>query len=113
MPANTAPQHHVLVVGEIRNAAVSFVGKLSSGEVLTGTPIVEEHTTTDLTISNVTVNSETLTINGRTALARQAVQFTVSGQKVGATYKIKITVSTSSSPAETLIGYVEFNGATE
>lgn len=118
MPMNTTPERPVLVPDEIRNFAVSFAGELDSGEVLTGTPTVEEETTTDLTIANKAVNTSALTINGKNVPIGEAVQFKVSGQQAmgsaaSGTYKIKITVSTDATPAQRLIGFVDFDVAEE
>ena len=112
MAETTAPQVPVLAVGEVRNFAVSFVGALDTGELLTGTPAVAEQNTTDLTITNKAVNTVALTINGQSVAIGQAVQFRVAGQLVAhSPYAIKITVGTTSSPAQTLVKYVEFTAA--
>ena len=124
MPMNTAPERPVLVPGETRNFAVSFAGELDSGEVLTGTPTVAEQTTSDLTIENKAVNTAALTINGKTVAIGNAVQFKVSAQLAAGseredesvatgTYKIKITVGTDATPAQTLIGFADFDVANE
>jgi hypothetical protein len=114
MQHNTAPEVPTLAVGETRNFAVSFVGVLDAGESLTGTPLVTEETTTDLTITNKTISTAALTVNGKPVPIGHAVQFRVSGQLVaGSPYTIKITVSTDATPAQTLVKYVEFEVATE
>ena len=113
MGQNTAPQRHQIAVGEVRNHAVSFADVLDAGELLTGTPTVAEQTTSDLTISNEAVSTSALTINHNTVPAYEAVQFSVSDQKAATAYKIKITVSTDATPAQTLVKYVEFDGVTE
>jgi len=109
MPKNTAPERPVLVPGETRLFSVSYDDALDSGESLTGTPTVEEQTTTDLTITNETVSDTALTIKDKSVPAGRAVQFLVSGQLIAnSPYTIKITCSTDSSPAQTLIRFVAF-----
>ena len=114
MGTNLAPETPTLAVGEVRNFAVSFVDVLDSGELLTGTPTVAEETTSDLTIANKAVNTAALTVNGQSVAIGQAVQFKVSGQLTTHTpYKIKITVSTTATPAQTLVRWVQFQVANE
>lgn len=93
-------------VSEVRNIAVSFTGKLDTGELLTGTPTVAEVTTTDLTFANQSVNTAALTINGVSTIIGHAVQFSVSGGSVG-TYSINIAVSTDATPSQTLYGTIK------
>jgi hypothetical protein len=111
MSANIAAEMPTLAVGETNNFAVSFANVLDSGELLTGTPTVaDEGSATDLTISNVTVNSAALTINGLSVAAGEAVQFKVRGQSVAKSpYTLKITVTTDSSPAQTKVRAIRFN----
>ena len=109
MGLNTADERPVAAVGETNNFAVSFVGVLDSGELLSGTPTVAEQTTSDLTISNEAVNTSALTINDRSVAIGKAVQFSVSGQTTAnSPYTLKITVSTDSSPAQTKVKYITF-----
>lgn len=103
-----APQIHCKSVSEVRNVAFDFSGKLDDGELLTGTPTVTDETG-DLTISNVKVNTEALTILGNTVAVGQAVQFRVSGGTAGASYDVAITVSTNATPAQTLRGVAPLN----
>ena len=106
--SHTAPQRPDVAAGETRNFAVSFAGKLDTGELLTGTPTVVDNAPNspeDLTISNIGVNTSALTIDGESVAIGEAVQFAVSGFVSGTTYKLKITVSTDSTPAQSLIGY--------
>ena len=88
---------------EERLVSVSLAGKLDSGELLTGTPTIVEVTTSDLTLANKAVSTAQLTISGRTVAIGQAVQFKVSGGTAGTTYTIRITVTTDSTPAQTLV----------
>jgi hypothetical protein len=109
MGLSTAPEKPSKPVGAVNNFAVSFVGVLDSGELLTGSPTAAEQTTSDLTITNVVVSSAELTILNKTVAIGKAVQFKVVGQLLATlNYRIKITVPTDSSPAQTAIGYVTF-----
>ena len=100
-----APQRPSKTASEVRNVAVSFVGKLDSGELLTGSPTVAE-STGDLAIANVAVSTAALTINGASVAAGAAVQFSVSGGTAGTTYVITIACGTDSTPAQTLRGAI-------
>jgi hypothetical protein len=102
-----ADQIPAFAVGDTRNGAISFAGQLDSGEALTGTPTVVELTTTDLTISGVAVSTTALTINGETVAIGEAVQFKVVGM-TAANYRLKVTATTDSTPAQTLVRYVRF-----
>lgn len=82
--------------------AVDESFELDSGETLTGSPTVTELDTNDLTITNKTINSTSMAINGNTAAISCAVLFKISGQKAGKMYNIKYTVATTSTPARTL-----------
>ena len=104
--AHTAPKIRTKTVSEVRNAAVSFSGKLDSGELLTGTPIVTELTTPDLTFTNIAVSSTILTIDGLSVPAGEAVQFKVSGGVESTNYIIKISCGTDSIPVQTLNGRI-------
>jgi len=109
MGINRAPERPVVAVGETNLFSVSLVGVLDSGESATGTPIVTEQTTSDLTIENISVSSAELTINDRAVAAGSAIQFKVFGQlAANSPYLLKITFGTDSTPAQTKIKYVEF-----
>jgi hypothetical protein len=120
MGANTAPERPQLAAGAVGLGSVSFVGALDSGELLTGTPTVTEVDTDDaavapatLTIENVAVNVAALTINNKSVAIGQAVQFKVSGQAAGNSYRLRIVVATTSSPAQTERKWVHFDGVNE
>lgn len=114
MGDNTAPQRPQVPVGATRNHKVSFVGQLDSGELLTGTPLAVEVTTSDLTITNKAVNSAALTINNKTVAIGQAVTFTASGQLVASSpYTVKITATTDATAAQTLVAYAVFDAVTD
>ncbi len=98
-----APEIQSKAKSGVRNVAVSFAGKLDSGELLTGTPTITEITTSDLTFSSVGVNSAALTINGRSVAISEAVQFKVTGGTADRTYRIRVSATSDSSPAQTLV----------
>jgi len=105
----TAYQRPVAAEGEYNNFAVSFIGVLDDGELLTGTPTVEEQDTSDLTIVCETVSTTVLTINGVSVPAGKAVQFRVDGQLVAnSIYTLKITVNTNSVPCQVKVRCVKF-----
>ena len=107
MGAITASQQPPTAAGDVRNGSCSFAGQLDSGELLTGTPTVEEQTTSDLTITSEAVSTEALTINGISVAAGEAVQFTFSGMTTAnSPYTLKVTVSTDGS--QTLVRYFVF-----
>lgn len=98
-----APQRHVKTVTEERNVALDMRGKLDAGELLTGTPLVEEVTTTDLTLSSKALNTAVISINNSNVPISQAVQFKVEGGIAGTTYTIRVSCGTTSSPDQFLI----------
>ncbi len=104
-----APQQQSKTVSEVRNVAVSFAGKLDSGEALTGTPNISEvdaASPQDLTFANIAVSTGALTINGETVAAGEAITFKVSGGTANKLYKIQIDCGTDATPAQTLYGVV-------
>ena len=113
----TAQQNPRIGESASRNFAVDFTDELDSGELLTGTPTVAELTSTDLTITNVAVNTAalTLTVDGvqRTVAIGKGVQGHVSGQNAATGYRVKVTAQTDASPAQTLICVLTFEGVTD
>ena len=104
-----APQRNSKTVSEVRNVAVSFSGKLDSGELLTGTPAITEVSASSpqaLTFSNIAISTAILTINDISTPIAEAVQFKVSGGVANTTYTIKIVIGTDSTPAQTLYGSI-------
>lgn len=97
----------VISVGDVELFALDYTDILDSTETLTG-PTATEVSTSDLTIANVAVNSAAITVKGVTVAIGKAVQLKVSGQKVSTSYKILVTVSTTSTPARTLARHVAF-----
>ena len=103
----TAREIRDKAVSEDRLVSVSFVDKLDSGELLDNTPTLSADS--GIMASNPIVNSETLTINGRQALAGQAVQFQVEGGTAGEAYEVDILCNTDSTPAQTMGGTITVN----
>ena len=99
-----APQRPSKTTSEVRNVAVSFSGKLDSGEKLTGTPTIVEVTTSDLTLGNKVVNTAELIINGIIVPIGEAVQWNVSGGIAETEYITLASIGTDATPAQTLYG---------
>lgn len=90
--------------GAKRVVKIDCTQELTGSEVLTGTPLVTERTTTDLTITRKIVNTAVETINGASVAIGCAIRFYVVGAKAATgSYIIDISCGTTSSPdAETL-----------
>lgn len=82
-----------------RNISIDCQDALDDGELLTGTLTVPE--VSGLTFASKAVNTSTLTINGRSAVAGEAMQFNVKGTTTGR-YTIKAYASTDATPAQTI-----------
>lgn len=94
-------------IGATRLVTLDYTDDLPSGVLLTGTPTVVEVDTSNLTLANKALNSATFTYeyeagSNRTVAVSAAVQFTVTTSTTGK-YKIRITVVTDGTPAETLV----------
>ena len=110
MPFAVAEHIREVSEGETKVISEHFLDNLDTGELLVDTPTVTEIGTSDLTLANKAVSTATLTINGKSALAAQAVQFTVTGVKRGVLYHIKIVVDTDASAAQTFVSHVRIRG---
>ena len=103
---NKAPQINEMSVGETRNIAISFSGNLDTGELLTGTPTLEDCAAPSpavLVFTSVAVNTAILTINGVSVPIGEAVQGSVTATTAGK-YSIKATAASDATPAQALIG---------
>jgi len=101
--SHIAPQIQEKTVSEERTIAIDFRGKLDSGELLTGTPIITEVTTSDLTLTSKAVNTAELTINDLTVAIGEAVQCLVTGGLAATrNYVIQVQCGTDSTPAQTV-----------
>ena len=115
MAENTCPQHRIIPPGAEELFSVDFQDALDSGVLLTGTPTVTEVdedddavASSDLTITNAAVNTATLVIEGRDAEAGEAIQFFVTGQQNGSTYRLMMIASTDTTPAGKKPKYMYF-----
>lgn len=104
----TCPQFYSLSTGDVETPAVDFTDVLSSTETLSG-PTCSEVITSDLTISNVGVNTAVVEIFGREVAVGKAVLFRVSGQVRTQLYAVRVSVTTSSTPTRTLNRNVTFD----
>lgn len=95
---------------EVRNAFVDFSKTLAdTDDSLTGTPVVTEVTTSDLTLANKAVGSTTFTDDdGYTWTANKYVTFTVSGWLDDTDYEVLVKPTTDAANAETLAKVVKF-----
>lgn len=111
MACNLADQRPCLTEGETQLCYVGFADELRDGELLTGTPtLADANNTGDLTFANQGLNGSEADVSGVTHAASEAVVFKLSGfQASNAPYTLKITVSTDSSPARTLVRYARFD----
>lgn len=107
--SHTAKQRPSMAVSAVRNGAVGFKEELDSGELLTGTPIVTV-LPSGPTLSNEAVNTATITIDGESHAAGEAVQFKMLGVTAGVIYTITVTCGTNATPAQTLIGRAIVDG---
>jgi hypothetical protein len=103
----TCPQRPRISQGDIDVVSLDFRQTddpyLDTGELLTGTPTAVEQTTGDLTIASMAVNTAAIEIEGRAVAVGEAVQFKVSGQQSGTTYRIRVTATTDATIARTKI----------
>lgn len=91
-------EQYVLSVGDTQTIGIDCRAKLTDGELLTGTPTIEEQTTSDLTIAGKAVNSAAVTIKGNEVGIGQAVVCRVSGgTAANSPYSIHVTVNTDDS----------------
>lgn len=119
---SVAPQIAEQTTGELRIHSVDFGdsaassdlidGKLDIGELLTGTLTAVVHaisptTATALTLANKAVSTVSIVINGRTAIAGEAGQFSATGGSAGSLQTIRLSAASDATPAQTLEGYVK------
>ena len=104
-----APQLYEIGTSAARNAIVDFTDELDAGELLTGTPTVDELDTSDLTITNESVNTAELTtypdgpdMPAVTVAIGKAVQFHVTGALAGIAYTLRVLAATDSTPAQSI-----------
>lgn len=93
-----------------RIISISFQADLDDGVLLTGTPVFDEQVSNDLTFSNQAVNTAALGVEGVAHIAGQVAQCKVTGgpsTDIEKVYDISITCSTTSTPAEVLVGHIK------
>lgn len=100
-----APQVPCLAPGSQSNHAVGFQD-LPAGVLLTGTPTVEEQGSSDLTLSNKSINTSDKVVLGETYPSGTAVLFHRSGGVAGRDYIIKVSVTTDATPADVIVGWL-------
>lgn len=105
-----APQRPGVPPGSTRTIRASFAEDLYPGELLTGSPTVTEEGSSDLTITGQQISDRPMDILGSTIPTGQVALATVSGMQAGVLYTLKFLVVTDASPAQTLIGHVQFTG---
>lgn len=111
MADDIAPQIGKMTVGAGRTIAIDFTDQLESGELLTGTPTLtmcSPGSPNELTISNVAVNTATLTINGRSVAAGLAIQGKVVANSAGK-FMLKATCDSDATPAQNLMGFTHIH----
>lgn len=107
MTTNVTLRRMPVNVGEGFNDTVDIEGLLKGSELATGTPLVVEVNTTDLSITNKAVNTVEQTVEGRTVAIGEGIDYTISGFVKGI-YRLKITLITTATPVATRIGFAEY-----
>jgi hypothetical protein len=105
----TAPQIRTKTVSEVLDATFGFATKLGdSGAVFTGTPTVTG-SPSGLTIGSPVINTSTVTVDGVSHTAGQAIQAEISIGTAGTRYVLTCTGSTDSGETMQLyaVVYVE------
>lgn len=84
-------------IAEVRNGALSFAGKLDSGETLTGTPTYTVSPSSGLgTVDTLAVNLAAIAINGETVAIGEAVTYRVAADgTTPGVYQVRIRCATS------------------
>lgn len=106
-----ARQRFTQTPSETRTVTVGFKDLLESGELLTGTVTVTPSPAT-MTCATPLKNAASLTIDGETYAANQAIQFSSSGGVEGQVYLVLISVATDGTPAQTFNRYIYIEFAT-
>jgi hypothetical protein len=93
---------------EGRIVVVDMRGELEEDELLTGTPVVTEVSTSHMTISNKSVTTAEREINGALVPAGQAVIFKIKPNTadLNDSYRFKIAVDTNSTPVQNLVAHI-------
>jgi hypothetical protein len=105
---------YTISVGDIETVAIDYTDHLDGSEALTGTPSADVSTivgTGALTVTNVALNSVAKAVLGRDVAINYAVQFAISGQRAGETYRVRVTAATNGTPSRTIVRDVYIIGA--
>lgn len=102
MTTPTMRQTVQIVPGEILKAGINFTSRLSSTEVLGGTPTVVSDSTL-VVISSPTVNATTTTILGEGVAVGKAVLFTITVGSTVVTHNCLVTATSTSAAGQTVI----------
>jgi len=98
--------------------SINCVPRLDTGELVASVAVTEV-ATTDLTISNVAVSTEALDIedeegNDVEVPIGQAIQYHINNTGTAETmYKLKVVITTNSTPAREFINYVKLKVITD
>lgn len=100
----------ILTVGSTRKISHNCTDAIASAvSIAAVSGVVDDEATGDLTIANVSTNSEAYTEQATTDTVAigKAVQFTVSSSTTSAKkYKIKITYTTDATPTDTVVDFL-------
>jgi len=107
----TFAQFYHLSPSDVEIISVDYTDVLSSTEELTGTPSVTAiaPNSTHLTFSNIALSSTVTVILGREVATAKAMSFKVIGQQLTYSYRARVSVTTTSSPARTLLRDLTFD----
>ena len=100
----------VMTIGSTRRVSHNCTDALESGVTIASvSSVADDNATGDLTISTVQANSSAYTEQASTdeVAIGKAVQFVITTSSTSSKkYKLKITYTTTSSPADTVVDYV-------
>jgi len=91
-----APEIHTKTPDEVRKYDMDFAADLASGDSLTGTPIVSEETSTDLTITAVSISGSIAQckisggVDGRDYVVRWQVTTTTQSETLEALGRLQV-----------------------
>lgn len=91
--------------GATRVVKINCTRELSDTEILVGTPVVTERTTTDLTITEKVVSPIIETVEGNAVAIGKCIRFALLGAKADYAYVIDVSCYTSSSPTAEKLTY--------
>jgi len=95
-------------VNEELVASIDLSSRLATAELLVGTPVITEITTSDLTISNQSVNTSILTVGGSDMAIGKAVLVKLSGWVESVIYELSVSCTTDATPNQELVSHIRF-----